>query len=97
VAWGWPRPEVTNDDDNKRGFPKWSQSVKKIKNRKIINLYIILSYSEDKSKFGREFDEDMKMFAERIFAWKSSDNVAKKVAECLRQLKGCLESRHLVS
>ena len=23
VAWGWPRPQVNNDEENKWGLPTW--------------------------------------------------------------------------
>ena len=54
-------------------------------------------FSEDKSKFPAGFTEDMKNVAKEKFAWKATDNVEKKVGECVKQLKDTLEKRRLVS
>ena len=52
--------------------------------------------SEDKTKYPSSFDEDMKSIAREKFAWKPTDNVEKKIAECIKQLRDTLEKRRLV-
>ena len=39
----------------------------------------------------------MKNVAKEKFAWKATDNVEKKVGECVKQLKDTLDKRRLVS
>ena len=64
---------------------------------KTLTVILMTYYSEDKSKFPAGFTEDMKNVAKEKFAWKATDNVEKKVAECVKQLKDTLEKRRLVS
>ncbi|WAQ96697.1 TMP2L-like protein [Mya arenaria] len=53
--------------------------------------------NDEMSRFGNDFDEEMKIFAEDNFALKPSDDRQKKIAELMRQLKGTLEKRKLVN
>ena len=64
---------------------------------KSVICFLYFLSSEDKSKFPPDFNEEMTQIAQMKFAWKSTDNVNKKVAECLRQLKDALNIRKLVS
>jgi len=66
-------------------------------NCKIFNDIFILFFSDDKSVFGPGFDADMRVFAEDNFSWKANDDLNKKIAELLRQLKVTLSNRKLVS
>ncbi|XP_053387178.1 transient receptor potential cation channel subfamily M member 2-like isoform X2 [Mercenaria mercenaria] len=53
--------------------------------------------NEDKSKFPSDFDMEMTHVARMKFAWKATDNIDKKIAECLRQLKDALATRKLIN
>ncbi|XP_060552910.1 transient receptor potential cation channel subfamily M member 2-like isoform X4 [Ruditapes philippinarum] len=53
--------------------------------------------NEDKPKFPPDFNEEMTHVAQMKFAWKSTDNVKKKVAECLRQLRDALNTPKLIN
>ena len=64
-------------------------------NCKIFNDFYFIS-SDDKSVFGPGFDADMRVFAEDNFSWKANDDLNKKIAELLRQLKVTLSNRKLV-
>ena len=57
----------------------------------------LFNFSDDKSTFRADFDEDMKAVAREKFNWKSGDKVEKKISESLKQLKDSLEKRRLVS
>lgn len=61
----------------------------------LLNTMIAFYYSEDKSKFPANFNEEMKYFAKEVFAWKSADNVDKKISECIKQLRDTLGNRKL--
>ena len=60
-------------------------------------IEVLCNCSEDKSRFSSTFVEELKEVAKSKFAWKPTDNVEKKVAECVKQLKDTLEKRRLVN
>ena len=54
-------------------------------------------FSEDKSIFTKSFETEMCEVARTKFAWKKTDNIDLKVADCVRQLQDLLSMRKLVN
>ena len=63
---------------------------------KLLSNACFIFFSEDKTKYPATFEEELETVAREKFAWKPTDNVEKKIAECIKQLRDTLEKRRLV-